>query len=145
MLDLYLMRIHSPFCKHLTCLIFAITSKKTAFGSYVEILFTPVVHVRVEMLFRLPIELHSKVYELVFGTCPCRNPHAFYTSKHQIVLNILLINRQSYAETRVLGFQLHKFDFHRWRGTGIHSCRIFLQRLCQWQLCLIQRLSLRAV
>jgi hypothetical protein len=123
----------------------AITSKKTAFGSYIEIPFTSLVHVRVEMLFRLPIELRLKVYELVFGTCPCRNPHAFYTPKHQIASNILLINRQIYAETRVLGFQLHKFDFHRWCGTGVHSCKIFLQRLCQWQLCSIQRLSLRAV
>ena len=98
-----------------------------------------------KMLFHLPIELRLKIYELVFGTCPCRNPHAFYTTKHQIALNILLINRQIYAETRVLGFQLHKFDFHRWCGTGVHACRIFLQRLCQWQLYSIQRLSLRAV
>lgn len=97
------------------------------------------------MLFRLPIELRLKVYVLVFGTCPCRNPHAFYTPKHQIALNILLVSRQMYAETRVLGFQLHKFDFHRWYGTRVHSCRIFLQRLCQWQLCSIQKLSLRAV
>lgn len=97
------------------------------------------------MVLCLPIELRLKVYELVFGLCPCRNPHAFYTPKHQIALNILLINRQIYAEARTLGFQLHKFDFHRWCGTGVHSCRIFLQRLCQWQLCSIQRLSVRAV
>lgn len=97
------------------------------------------------MLLRLPIELRLKVYVLVFGTCPCRNPHAFYTPKHQIALNILLVNRQMYAETRVLGFQLHRIDFHKWCVTGVHSCRLFLQRLRRWQLCLIQRLSLRAV
>lgn len=97
------------------------------------------------MFLRLPIELRLKVYVLVFGTCPCRNPHAFYTPKHRIVLNILLVNRQMYAETRVLGFQLHRFDFHKWCVTGVHSCRIFLQRLRRWQLCSIQRLSLRAV
>lgn len=97
------------------------------------------------MLCYLPIELRLKVYLLAFGTCPCQNPHAFHTLKHRIPLNILLVNRQTYAESRVLAFQLHKFDFHRWCGTGVHFCGIFLRRLCQWQLCSIQKLSLRAV
>ncbi|KAE8377062.1 hypothetical protein BDV26DRAFT_264374 [Aspergillus bertholletiae] len=97
------------------------------------------------MLLRLPIELRLKVYALVLGACPCRNPHAFYAHQHRIALNILLVNRQIYTETRILGFRLHRFGFHRWCGTGVHVCRIFLQRLRRWQLCSMQKLSLRAV
>lgn len=103
------------------------------------------VTVQAIMLLRLSIELRLKVCLLVFGACPCRNLHAFSTPKHQIALNVLLVNRQIYAETRVLNFQVHKFDFHKWCGTGVLCCRIFLRRLHRWQVCSIHKLSLGAV
>ncbi len=98
-----------------------------------------------DMLLRIPVELRLKIYGLVFGPCPCRNPNAHYTPKHQIALNMLLVNRQIYAEARKLAFQAHDFNFHRWSGTGVHFCRIFLQRLHRWQMRSIRKLSLKAV
>lgn len=65
--------------------------------------------------------------------------------KHQTALDVLLVNRQIYTETRAITFQLHTFDFCQWCGTGIHYCRIFLRGLREWQASSIQWLILGAV
>lgn len=89
------------------------------------------------MLLRLPTELRLRVYAIVLDVCSCRNQYAFHTPKHRIALNTLLVNRQIYAECRVLSVQLHRFNFNMWCGTGVHYCQIFLQRLRPWQVCSI--------
>ncbi|KAE8340216.1 hypothetical protein BDV24DRAFT_164666 [Aspergillus arachidicola] len=97
------------------------------------------------MLLLLPTELRLRVYANVFDVCSCRNQYAFDTPTHRIALNILLVNRQIYAECRALSVQLHIFNFNKWCGTGVHYCQMFLQRLRPWQVCSIRVLKLQAV
>jgi len=87
------------------------------------------------LFFRLPSELRLMVYIHLLGRCTPPEPayDVHVSGRHQLTLDMLLVNRQIYTEARLIPFRYNSFEFAKWNGTGLLFCQSFLRRLQDWQ------------
>ncbi len=85
--------------------------------------------------FHLPFEIRLSIYIHLLGCMtPDKHPHNFQLKRrHELAVDLLLVNRQIYREARLVPFQHNVFDFAQWNGTGLLYCDLFLRRLRPWQ------------
>lgn len=96
-------------------------------------------------LLSLPLELRLQIYAHAFALHSPKEPkHPTHVTTPlfagKICTSLLLVNRQTYHEARLLPFQINKLTFTKCFGSSVFSAHRFLAKLEDWQ-----RVALRSV